>query len=198
MLDKCNCYTYFITFHFSIPQINHILTEIINSVNNLKSQAFIKEATKKDAHEIAQIYNHYLGKGTMDLQTKTGEYFYTIIDSDNKREKLFVTIYDDTIVGYGIIKKYSDREGYKLTAETSIYFDKNHIGKGYGKLMQAHLLQEAVGLDYRHLVVKIWSSNTGSIKFHESFGYTIVGQQNKIGFVNGEWQDVTIMQYLVV
>jgi len=173
------------------------LTEIINTDIKLKAQAIIKEATKEDSNKIAQIYNHYLGNGTMDLESKSGEYFYTLIDSHNSKEKLFVTVYDDIVVGYGIIKKYSDREGYRFTAETSIYFDKNHIGKGYGKLMQAHLLQEAELLDYKHLVVKIWSSNSGSIKFHKSFGYTIVGQQNKIGFVNGEWQDVTIMQYLV-
>lgn len=163
----------------------------------METQAFIKEATKQDADSVARIYNHYLGNGTMDLDPKEGQYFHGLIDGSNNREKLFVTIYKENIVGYGLIKQYSDRKGYQLTGETSIYYDQDFTGKGFGRVMQLHLLQHAAELDYKHLVAKIWSSNEGSIKFHESLGYTIVGQQNKIGFVNGEWQDVTIMQYLV-
>ena len=163
----------------------------------MESKAKIREAIKSDGEQIALIYNHYLGKGTMDLEPKSGEYFYHLMDAENEREKLFVTVYEDIVVGYGLIKKYSDREGYRLAAETSIYYNKDHTGKGYGRLMQTLLLEEAAKLDYKHLVAKIWSSNAGSIQFHESLGYTIVGRQHKIGYVNGEWQDVTIMQYLV-
>jgi len=163
----------------------------------LESTSIIREANKHDAEKIATIYNHYLGNGTMDLEPKSGNYFYYLMDPNNAREKLFVSMYEDNLVGYGIIKKYSDREGYRLAAETSIYYDPQFTGKGLGKTMQSLLLKEAALLDYRHIVVKIWSSNVGSIKFHENFGFTIVGQQHKIGFVNGEWQDVTIMQYLI-
>lgn len=163
----------------------------------MKLESIIREATKEDAATVADIYNFYLGNGTMDLEPKTAEYFYYLIDANNEREKLFVSVYDEKVVGYGIIKKYSDREGYRVAAETSIYYIKDFTGKGFGRVMQSHLLKEAASLEYKHLVAKIWSSNSGSIEFHESLGYTIVGQQHKIGFVNGEWQDVTIMQYIV-
>lgn len=157
----------------------------------------ISKAEINDCDEIARIYNQYVGKATMDLEPKTGAYFEAFIQKNPDREMCYVAIHDSKTAGYGIIKEYSDREGYRLAAETSIYFDQSAISKGYGKQMQLYLIECAKNIGYRHLVAKIWTSNYASVRFHESLGYNIVGVQEKIGFVEGEWKDVTIMQYLV-
>ena len=47
-----------------------------------------------------------------------------------------------------------------------------------------------------HLVAKIWARNEVSVSYNLKLGYEIVGVQRKIGFVNGEWVDVVIMQYV--
>lgn len=51
-------------------------------------------------------------------------------------------------------------------------------------------------LNYHHLVAKIFAVNETSIKYNERLGYTIVGQQKEIGWKDGQWTDVVIMQYL--
>jgi len=158
----------------------------------------LREADQESTDSIADIYNQYVGKTTMDLEDKSADYFIDFILHKGKTENLYIAEIEHKVVGYGIIKAYSDRKGYQFTAETSTYLDIAHTGKGIGSILQKYLIEQAKGLGLKHLVAKIWASNSGSIQFHELHGYTIVGTQKQIGFVNGEWKDVTIMERLLV
>ena len=133
----------------------------------------------------------------MDVEAKKADYFQAFILRKGKKEKLYIAEVQQQIVGYGIIKQYSDQLGYQYTAETSTYLDETFTGKGIGSQLQQHLISVAKKLGLRHLVAKIWASNAGSIAFHKRHGYQIVGTQRQIGYVNGEWKDVTIMECLL-
>ena len=163
----------------------------------MSASLHIREAQGHDTSAIADIYNEYVGNGTMDLDPKSAEYFNTFLESKSVREACYVAELEGNIIGYSIIKQYSDREGYRLTAETSTYLNSNYVRRGFGRLIKSHMLEVCKTLGIKHIVAKIWTSNQSSIAFHESLGYTTVGVQNRIGFVDGQWQDVTIMQYLV-
>ncbi len=156
----------------------------------------IKNATKSYLISIAEIYGYYLGKSTMDLEIKSPEYFETLLMKQEWSEGLYVIEDNDEVVGWGILKKYSDRLGYAKAGETSVFIHPEKLANGYGKSMKTHLMSEAKNKGYRHLVAKIWANNNVSIQYNLKFGYTIVGTQNKIGFVNGKWIDVVIMQYV--
>lgn len=163
----------------------------------MKASLHIREAHENDVDAIAKIYNEYVGKATMDLQPKSGDYFKLFLQSKAESEACFVAELDGLIIAYSIIKQYSDREGYRHAAETSTYMDSHYVRRGFGRLIKSHVLKVCKTLGIKHVVAKIWTTNQSSIAFHESMGYTIVGVQNQIGFVDGQWQDVTIMQYLV-
>tara|TARA_B100000497_G_C7692461_1_gene421498 strand:- start:1478 stop:1963 length:486 start_codon:yes stop_codon:yes gene_type:complete len=156
----------------------------------------IKNATQSNLISIAEIYGYYLGKSTMDLEIKSPEYFETLLITQESSEGLYVIEDNDEVVGWGILKKYSDRLGYAKAGETSVFIHPEKLANGYGKSMKIHLMSEAKNKGYRHLVAKIWANNIVSIQYNLKFGYTIVGTQNKIGFVNGKWVDVVIMQYV--
>ena len=53
------------------------------------------------------------------------------------------------------------------------------------------------GRGYRHLVAKIMAVNEGSLRFHLERGYEQVGRQREIGFLNGTWHDVVILQRIL-
>jgi phosphinothricin acetyltransferase len=156
-----------------------------------------READKASTAAIADIYNQYVGKTTMDLQKKSADYFQAFISHKGKRENLYIAEVESVVVGYGIIKQYSDREGYQFAAETSTYLDTAFTGKGIGSKLQQHIIGQAKALGLKHLVAKIWATNLRSIQFHELHGYTVVGTQKQIGFVDGEWKDVTIMECII-
>ena len=155
----------------------------------------IRKATNKDCEKMANIYNQYLGKATMDLFPKTENDYIEFLKNLDEREAYYVIQLAEKIIGWGCIKKYSPKAGYKFTAETSCFLDRNWLRKGYGTKLKTFLMQKAKALDYRHLTAKIFANNKASIQYNLKLGYRIVGIQHKVGFVNGLWKDVTIMEY---
>ncbi len=152
-------------------------------------------ARQEDCAMIAFIYNQYLGKSTMDLDQNSADYYQNILKNQDDMEELWV-IEKGEIIGWGIIKKYSNRKGYRLTGETSIYLHPDHLAKGYGSTLKKHLLSRCRNLGYHHLVARIFSENEVSINYNIRMGYTVVGVQKEAGFVDGKWKDVTILQYV--
>ncbi|MEM6612033.1 MAG: N-acetyltransferase family protein [Cyanobacteria bacterium P01_C01_bin.72] len=152
-----------------------------------------------DCQEIADIYNEAVESGgiTMDCEPYSAAKIRAITEKFNSREMLLVGEKDGIIVGWGIIKRYSDRTGYRLCCETSIYLKFSETGKGYGRTLQTALLEKVKEFNYHHVVAKILAANQGSIKFHQQFGFELVGVQQEIGFARGQWLDVALMQLLL-
>ena len=104
---------------------------------------------------------------------------------------------DAGVAGWGIVKRYSDRPGYAIACETSLYVAEAENGRGIGSELLGALIRRAHELGYRHLVAKIMASNERSVAFHERRDYELVGRQRRIGIVNGSHQDVVILQRLL-
>ena len=162
-----------------------------------KLKADIRHAADIDCDIIAEIYNHYVGKASMDITPKEGNYYQQWLKNRDPMEALFVAETSEKgIIGWGIIKKYSEREGYRFAGETSIFLDPSARNQGFGRQMKEFLMEKCRELGYKHLVAKIWKTNEVSINYNLKLGYSIVGVQEKIGNVNGKWIDVVIMQYV--
>lgn len=159
----------------------------------------IVEAAASNFQTIANIYNEYilLGSSTMDESLKTADTISSWIQKFHDREKLYVIQENGITIGWGIIKRYSDREGYRFACETAIYITSTHLGKGFGSMMKKHLIQVCKALNYKHLIAKIFATNKASIGYNLKLGYTIVGTQKQIGFKNNQWMDIVIMQYII-
>lgn len=152
-----------------------------------------------DARIIKKVYNEHIeiGGSTMDRNGKSIIEIEEWFRGFNDRELIVLLEDKDYLLGWGIIKRYSDRDGYSKACETAIYLRNTETRKGYGSLMKKWIIEKCKELGYHHLVAKIFASNKASIEYNRKLGYEIVGTQNKIGFVDGKWQDVTIMQLLI-
>ena len=159
----------------------------------------IREAEKSDTTAIADIYNEHIavGMSTMDRALKSALDIQSWLNDFNERELILVLEQTGMIIGWGIIKRYSDREGYKFACETGVYLKSDQLGKGYGTYIKKEIIERCRQFSYHHLVAKIFSGNQGSIIYNQKLGYEVVGTQKQIGHVNGEWMDVTIMQLLL-
>jgi len=159
----------------------------------------IRPAIASDYASIASIYNEAIAAGgiTMDGQYKQAEDIQAIAEKMGAREIYLVGETAQVVVGWGILKAYSDRLGYQVACETSIYLSFAETGKGYGKALQTALMQKVAEYKYHHIVAKILGANTASIQFHQRLGFEIVGVQKQIGFMNDHWHDVVILQHLV-
>jgi phosphinothricin acetyltransferase len=160
---------------------------------------YIRDATPADAAIIAAIYNESIvaNDSTMDDIPNTPADIRQQMAHFNNREVFLVLEEEGEVLGWGIIKRYSNRPGYRFCCETAVYIRRGLMRRGYGSRIEQALIDRCRQFGYHHLVAKIWATNIGSIKMHERFGYEIVGTQREIGFKNGQWQDVTIMQCIL-
>ena len=156
-------------------------------------------ATPENYAEIAAIYNEHIeaNNATMEEDRYTEDDIKGWQDHFNDREQLYVVSIDNRIVGWGIIKRYSDRSGYRYTAETAVYLTEHTIGKGIGSRFKQYIINQCRALDYHHLMAKIFNSNRRSIAYNLALGYEIVGIQKEVGFKRGKWEDVCIMQLIL-
>lgn len=165
----------------------------------LSTGGLLRVATTTDFATIAALYNSHIaaGKSTMEERQYSAEAIADWVTAMGDREGLFVYEEENQVLGWGIIKKYSPREGYRFAAETAVYLHESALRKGIGTAIKLQLMEICREWRYHHLVAKIFASNEGSIAYNLKLGYTLVGIQKEIGFKNGQWQDVAILQCIL-
>ena len=119
---------------------------------------------------------------------------------DDKLKKGFpiiVATQDKEVLGFGYYSEFRFREAYKYTVEHSVYAKKEAIGKGVGKLLMTELIALAKAQKLHTMVGVIDSENKSSIKFHEKFGFKIVGNIKDSGFKFERWLHSVFMQLML-
>lgn len=159
----------------------------------------IRDSTLEDCEAIASIYNDYIEKGgsTMDREFKMAKHVEGWMHDFNERELIQCLELNGEVVGWGIIKKYSNRLGYSKTCETAIYIRSDKLRMGLGSKLKVSIIEKCRAFGYHHLVAKIFANNTASIEYNRKLGYEVVGTQREVGNIDGKWLDVTIMQLIL-
>lgn len=159
----------------------------------------VRRATSADAEVIATIYNETIEArdATMVLETVSARDMSSHLAGLDARESLWVLEEAGQVQGWGIVKFYSERPGYARACETSVFLRRSETGRGLGSVIQPVLLKAAREAGFHHVLVRIWAANASSIAMHEKFGFTIVGTQQEVGYVDGRWIDITVMQCLL-
>lgn len=160
----------------------------------------IRRATASDARVIAAIHTETIRvrEATMELDDRSEADVLAWLTKLGPREELYVAEVAGEVVGWGVIKRYSPRPGYDRAGETSVYLRRTWRRRGVGTQLKVFLRDRCRALSYHHLVARILADNEASIAYNRALGYTEVGVQKEIGFIDGRWRDVLIMQYLLV
>ncbi|MFQ5571189.1 MAG: GNAT family N-acetyltransferase [Rhodothermales bacterium] len=159
----------------------------------------IRDATLDDAAVIAEIYNESIlaGDSTMVIEPRTAADIRHHIEEFTGREGYLLLEREGYVVGWGVIKGYGEGRVYRYCCETSVFLRRAEVGKGYGSRLKRAVIDRCRAYGYHHLVARIWASNTASIAYNRNFGYEVVGIQKKIGYINGQWRDVALMQLVL-
>ena len=164
-----------------------------------------RPATPDDAGTVAEIYNESIraGDSSMEETIQSDESIRALMAGFNRREGILLLESHDPasgrteILGWGLIKRYSDRGGYRFAAETAVYLYRRAVGQGHGSRIKQALIDRCREVGYHHLVAKIFADNEMSLAYIKEFGYELVGIQKQIGFRNGRWQDIAILQLVL-
>ena len=159
----------------------------------------LRDGDANDAAAIAAIYNQAVraGGSTMDSAEKSEEDMRALIRGLHEREVVLILERGGEVLGWGLVKRYSDRLGYRVACETSVYLRFAHRRKGYGSTLKKALFERCRHFGYHHIVAKVFADNQASIGYNRKLGFEVVGVQKEVGFANGRWHDVVIMQLIL-
>ena len=154
-----------------------------------------------DAHEAANRPIYVLReicKG--NLTNKDGETLEANCERkfDSKGEnlgaqKLGVVNQKGEILAWGSLSDYHPREGYRITAEISVYVASGARGKGLGRRLVNFMLESAPKFGVKNVVALIFSSNTASLNLFAKFGFTRWGELPEVCDMGGKIESLTIL-----
>lgn len=159
----------------------------------------IRDASADDAQIIADIYNESIvaRDSTLDDEPKSVDDIRGWFAGFNERETILLLEDNGQVLGWGSIRRYTERSGYRYCCETAVYLRRALIRQGYGTLLKKALIDRCKQYGYHHLHAKIFAENVASIEYNKQFGYEVVGIQSEIGYQQGLWKDVAILQLIL-
>lgn len=157
----------------------------------------IRKATTEDLSSILEIVNDEILHRTAiyDYEERTWEEQAGILQHYQQHNFPFlVAVMEESVVGYGSYGTFRTKAGFNKTVEHSIYVNQKYLGKQIGSRLMDALLEIAVQQDVKCMVAMIDGSNQGSVKFHERYGFALVGTMKDVGYKFGRFLDLIVMQ----
>ena len=157
----------------------------------------IRPATAADAERIRTIYNHYIATTTISFEEEpvsAVDMVQRIADVAAATLPWLVMLEGDKLIGYAYATKWRVRAAYRFAAESSVYFDPEHAGKGAGTRLYEALLAELRQRELHLAIGGIAQPNEASVRLHERLGFQKVAHFNEVGLKFGRWVDVGYWQ----
>jgi len=159
----------------------------------------LRDALLEDVPAITEIYAHAVLNtvATLDTEQPTiasqTEWFH----HHDKDHPVIVAVQDGVVVGWGSLSVWSPKQGYRTTAEASVYIAPDHQGRGIGTALTLELIRRARTVGLHVIVARIASSNEVSLRVARHCGFLLVGTMRESGFKFGEYVDVDVLQRLI-
>ena len=151
------------------------------------------EATNRPIYVLREVCD-------VNLTSEGGETFETDCERkfDPKGENLgaqkpSVTNPKGEILAWGSLCDYHPREGYRITAEISVYVAPEARGKRLGGRLVNFILESAPKFGIKNVVALIFSSNVASLNLFEKFGFTRWGELPEVCDMGGKIESLTIL-----
>ena len=159
----------------------------------------IRVATTDDAAAIDAIYNHYVANATCTWQyapSPPDERRAAIAEQD-AAHPITVALLDGEIVGFGSLKIYNKREGYRFTVENTVYVHPARQRRGIGRALLADLIERARATGHHSIIASISGDQDASVALHRAAGFVEVGRMKELGVKFGKWLDCVYLQKLL-
>ena len=106
----------------------------------------------------------------------------------------FVAEMDGEVVGFATYFQFRGGVGYHHTLEHSIMLDARARGQGLGRALMAAVEDHARAAGHHTLFAGVSGANPEGRAFHAAIGFADVATLREVGFKNGKWLDLWLMQ----
>lgn len=159
----------------------------------------IRSAMQSDLPAINAIYNHYVVNSTCTWQESPSTLAEREIwwrEREGRFEVLVCAVAGE-VVGFAALGPYRQRSGYRFTAESSVYLQPDHRGKGIGKRLMLALLDAGRAAGFHSIIAGVCTEHAESIRLHTSLGFEERGRLVEAGFKFGRWLDSVYLQKML-
>jgi L-amino acid N-acyltransferase YncA len=98
------------------------------------------------------------------------------------------------VLGYAYASQHRSRHAYQWSADVSVYIQERARNQRVGRALYTALLDLLRRQGYFNAYAGITLPNPGSVRLHESMGFTNVGVYSRVGFKFNRWHDVAWLQ----
>lgn len=152
----------------------------------------IRTARSEDAAAIAAIYAPYVLETAIsfELEPPTAVEMRARMKRITESYPWLVYEKDSQIVAYAYASPHRDRAVYRWSVETSVYVAQSERRRGLGRALYQALFEILRRQRLVNAYGGITLPNPGSVRLHESVGFTAIGVYREIGYKFGAWRDV--------
>jgi len=171
----------------------------MNKQSLLLPSPLIRYAKKEDLDSILYIYNQGIEDriATLESETKERHYIEHWFEDHQERYAVLVAEYQEAIVGWASLNRYSQRCAYDGVADLSIYIKRDYRRKGIGSLLLSALEQIALKHSFHKIILFTFPFNAPGQKLYEKLGYRTVGIFEQQGVLDGQRIDVEIKEKIL-
>ena len=159
----------------------------------------IRNIATKDIPQICSIYNYYVLHTNASFETEP----LSQLDMENRvleftRDYPWLVVEQQgSVLGYCYASKWRPRAAYRYTIEVTVYLERHHLGKGFGKQLYQELFSQLKAMGIHSLIATIAIPNENSQALHESLGFKQVALFKDMGYKLDQWIDVGYWQLML-
>lgn len=159
----------------------------------------IRLAAISDSEDILSIYAPFIRDTAITFETEIPsiDEVSCRIKSISKQYPYIVYQIKDEVVGYAYASKHRERSAYRYDVDVSIYVLPEYHGSGIAHKIYDCLFEILKELGYYNAYAAYTVPNEKSIRFHEKFGFTLIGTHHKTGYKFGKWHDVSWLEKII-
>jgi phosphinothricin acetyltransferase len=164
-----------------------------------RPQLQIRRAEERDGADIARIYHQATQDGLATFENflvTAEEREYWIQEHDDKYP-LLVAEWKDCILGWASLSPYHIRPHVEGVVEMLIYIDRDYRRHGVGRELMRALQAAARACGHRKIIGRFVAHNDAGRQLCRMTGWREVGVHLKHTRIEGRWNDVAIVEYLI-
>ncbi|MBL1420023.1 MAG: N-acetyltransferase [Alphaproteobacteria bacterium] len=159
----------------------------------------IRPLLTSDLTAVKDIYNHYIKHTHINFETNPysddymQEWFQQFDHSG--RHHAYVAVQGEQILGFALSQKFRPKPAYSTSIEVTFYLTEAAAGKGLGKKLGHHLLNNLKEQDINRAYAAIALPNDASIGLHKSLGFEQAALLSEVGRKFDKFYDVAYLEY---
>lgn len=160
----------------------------------------VRAISDTDAEPVTRIYNHYIANTIITFETEpidSADMLDRIRETRDAGLPWIVAESGTGVAGFAYASRWKGRCAYRFSVESTIYLDAEQTGRGLGKRLYAHLIDEIRAMSMHSVIGGISLPNDASVRLHEKLGFKKIGQFEQVGHKFDRWIDVGYWQLLL-